>query len=271
VEIGLGTPREAIRLVGDSDRPRLVGARSGDDHTRSMETYARRKARELDALDLCGYVLKKDSPSCGLERVRVHPEDGGVVRRDGRGVFARALVEHAPLLPVEEEGRLADARLRENWVERVFAYRRFKDLRASRFRRAAVVAFHTAHKFQILAHDEGRYRRLGRLVAAVGDATPAAFYDAYGTLFMEALAVPATTRRHVNVLEHVAGFVSDRIAVDERKELVEVIADFRKGLVPLVVPLTLLRHHARRHAVDYVLGQTYLEPHPKELMLRNHV
>ncbi len=271
VELGMGVPREAIRLVGDAKRPALVGVVSGTDHTHAMETYARRKARALDALDLCGYVLKKDSPSCGMERVRVHRASGGPPSRDGVGLFARALLEHAPLLPVEEEGRLTDARLRENWVERVFAYRRFRDLRAQRFRRGDVVAFHAAHKFQILAHDPAAYTRLGRMVARVATQTPAAFLDAYGQAFMAALAVPATIGRHVNVLEHVAGFVSDALTSDERAELRSVIADYRKGFVPLIVPITLLRHHARRQNAAYILEQTYLEPHPKELMLRNHV
>jgi uncharacterized protein YbgA (DUF1722 family)/uncharacterized protein YbbK (DUF523 family) len=271
VEIGMGTPREAVRLVGDPAAPRMVGGRSGTEHTRAMSEWARRRVRALDAQDLCGYVLKKDSPSCGMERVKVHPEAGGQAARTGVGLYAQALIAHAPLLPIEEEGRLGDARLRENWVERVFAYRRLKDLRAGRYRRGAVVEFHTAHKLQIMAHSPDHYRRLGRLVARIAQFPPAAFLDEYGARFMEALKVRATVGRNVNVLQHIAGYFTDRLEPAERAELAEVIADYRHGLVPQVVPVTLVRHHARRFAVDYVVGQTYLNPHPKELMLRNHV
>jgi uncharacterized protein YbgA (DUF1722 family) len=223
--------------------------------------------RELDALDLRGYVLKKDSPSCGLERVRLHGPGG--TTRDGIGLYARALIEHAPLLPVEEEGRLNDPRLRENWIERVFAYHRFRALAAGRFSRRAVVAFHTAHKFQLLAHGAAAYQALGRLVAGVATRKPSEFLSAYGEGFMNALKARATPARHVNVLQHLAGFVKDRLSADEKSELADVLADYRAGHVPLVVPVTLVRHHARIHRAEYVLGQTYLSPHPKELALRS--
>jgi uncharacterized protein YbgA (DUF1722 family)/uncharacterized protein YbbK (DUF523 family) len=267
LELGLGVPREAIRLEGATAAPRLVGTRSRTDHTEAMRAWARRRVRELDALDLRGYVLKKDSPSCGLERVRLHGPGG--TTRDGIGLFARALIEHAPLLPVEEEGRLNDPRLRENWIERVFAYHRFRELAAERFSRRAVVAFHTAHKFQLLAHGTTAYQALGRLVARVATMKPQAFLAAYGEGFMEALRARATPARHVNVLQHLAGFVKDALSADEKRELADVLADYRAGHVPLVVPITLLRHHARAHRAAYVLGQTYLSPHPKELALRS--
>lgn len=274
VEIGMGVPREAIRLVDDptdTEGPRLVGARSGTDHTIAMRAWARRRVRALDGQDLCGYVLKKDSPSCGMERVRLHPADGAPASRDGVGLFARALIEHAPLLPVEEEGRLHDAKLRDNWVERVFAHRRFKDLAARRFSRAGVVAFHTAHKFQLLSHGTAPYQELGRMVARIADSSPAEFLAAYGESFMRALRARATPARHVNVLQHIAGFFKQGLSREDKQELEGVFADYRAGLTPLVVPITLVRHHARRQGAAYVLAQTYLTPHPKELMLRNHV
>ncbi len=275
VEVGMGVPRESIRLVhagdGDGAGPRLVGTQTGVDHTVAMRAFARRRARALAELDLCGYVLKKDSPSCGMERVRVYTAAGGPPSRDGVGLFARALMDALPLLPIEEEGRLADAKIRDNWVERVFAYRRFRDLCAERFSRRAVVAFHTAHKFQLLAHGTGGYQAMGRLVARVADFTPAAFLAAYGAAFMGALAERATPARHVNVLQHLAGFVKKDLTPGDKAEWATVVADYRAGLVPLVVPITLLQHHARAHGASYVLAQTYLSPHPKELMLRNHV
>ena len=269
VEIGLGVPREAIRLEGEARAPRLVGVRSRTDHTAAMRDWARRRVRALDGLELCGYVLKKDSPSCGMERVRLRTDAG--TTRDGVGLFARALIDHAPLLPVEEEGRLNDPKLRENWVERVFAYHRFRELASGRFSPGAVVAFHTAHKFQLLAHGTAPYQALGKLVARVASFTPQAFLESYGEAFMAALKARATPARHVNVLQHVAGFFKRDLSVDEKKELEGVLADYRTGLVPLIVPITLVRHHARAHGASYVLEQTYLSPHPKELMLRNHV
>jgi uncharacterized protein YbgA (DUF1722 family)/uncharacterized protein YbbK (DUF523 family) len=274
VEAGMGVPRESVHLVDDPSDPvgpRMLGTRSGTDHTEAMRAWARRRARELDALDLCGYVLKKDSPSCGMERVKLYPVGGAPASRDGIGLFARALIDHAPLLPVEEEGRLHDAKLRDNWVERVFAHRRLKDLRAARHSRGAVVAFHTAHKFQLLAHGTAPYQALGRLVARIAEHTPAEFLALYGEAFMQALRARATPARHVNVLQHIAGFFKRELSPGEKRELEEVIADYRAGLVPLVVPITLVRHHARAHGAKYVLDQTYLSPHPKELMLRNHV
>jgi uncharacterized protein YbgA (DUF1722 family)/uncharacterized protein YbbK (DUF523 family) len=270
VEAGLGIPRESIRLEGDPAAPRLVGTRSGTDHTGPMNRYARARAEQIARLDLSGYVLKKDSPSCGMERVRVYPPAGAPSRR-GTGLFARALAERLPLLPLEEEGRLHDPGLRENFVERVFAYERWKRFLAERPTRGGLVAFHTAHKLLLLAHDPAAYRRLGRIVAEAKGRPLRAVVADYGAGMMLALRRAATPPRHANVLEHMLGYVSGDLAPAERQEMVEVIADYRRGLVPLVVPLTLLKHHVRRLGVAYLAGQVYLDPHPKELMLRNHV
>jgi uncharacterized protein YbgA (DUF1722 family)/uncharacterized protein YbbK (DUF523 family) len=270
VEIGMGVPRPTIRLQGDGREPRLIGNEDGHDWTEEMKAFARRRVRALEALDLCGYVLKKDSPSCGMERVKVHAE-GAPVRRNGRGIFAAVLMEALPLLPVEEEGRLTDVTLREAFIDRVFAYARWRELRAARPRAGDLVRFHAASKFSLLAHSERHLRRLGRVVAKAKGRKWSEVLDEYGRHYTEAFAQPATPRSHRNVLEHLAGFVSDAISGDERVELQETIADFAAGLTPLVVPLTLLRHHARTHGAAYVLEQTYLSPHPKELMLRNHV
>lgn len=269
VEIGLGIPRESIHLARRGERLHLVGARSGTDHTGAMERHARGAARELSALDLCGFIFKKDSPSCGLHRVRVYTGKG-IPARDGRGLFAAGLLERMPLLPAEEEGRLNDPRLRENFVERVFAYRRLKTLFAGTWRMADLVRFHTREKLLIMAHDPESYRRLGRLVAEGKGLERGRLASGYQEGFMAAMARMATRGRQTNTLQHAAGHLKKLLEADERQELADAIQDFRTGLIPLIVPITLLRHHARRRRVDYLLGQTYLEPHPKELMLRNH-
>jgi len=270
VEIGLGIPRAAIRLVGDAAAPRLVVEKTGEDLTARMQRYARSRVRELEALDLHGYVLKRASPSCGLFRVRVY-DDQGVPRAGSTGAFAREQVEHFPLLPVEEEGRLGDPTLRENFIERVFAMARWRHFVARRPGPGELVSFHTAQKFTVLAHSPAHYATLGRLVAAAGGARRGSRLAEYGTSLMQALSIRATRARHTNVLQHIAGFFKRRLEADGRAELADVIRDYRQGLVPLVVPITLIKHHVRRLGVTYLADQTYLSPHPRELMLRNHV
>ena len=270
VELGLGVPRPTIRLETHGGELRLIEPSTGADRTRAMADLGARRSRELERLELCGYVLKKDSPSCGMERVRVHPPRGPAAR-SGRGLFAQALIERLPLLPVEEEGRLSDAGLRENWVERIFAYRRLRALFRGRWTVGELVAFHTAHKLLLLAHSEVGYRALGRRVAGAKAAPRAELRAGYEAGFMGALAVPATPRRHTNVLQHMVGHLREGLEPGDRAELAEVIEDYRRQLVPLAVPIALLRHHVRRLEVPYLRGQLYLEPHPKELMLRNHV
>ena len=270
VELGLGIPRETIRLEGDVTSPRLIAPKSGTDHTIAMQRLARTRVEALGQEQLVGFVLKKDSPSCGMERVRVYTH-GGPPARTGVGAFARVLMERTPLLPVEEEGRLHDARLRENFVERLFAYARWRAFLTDRPKPGGLVAFHTAHKLTILAHAPAAYRALGTLVARVKERPLRVVLDDYGRGFMAALRVLTTPARHVNVMEHMLGYVSEQLTVNERQELLDLIADHRAGLVPLIVPLTLMKHHVRRFQVAYLLDQTYLAPHPKELMLRNHV
>ena len=271
VEMGLGTPRETLRLVQVAGRTRMVTTRTAIDHTEGMTSWSARRLAELSREDLSGYVLKKDSPSCGMERVKLYHDGGTMPTRDGRGIYAGALLAKLPLLPVEEEGRLSDARLRENFIERVFAYRRLKDLFAGRWSMGALVAFHTAHKMSLLAHSTTAYQELGRLVAGGSRMPRPELRARYEAAFMATLALPATTRRHTNVLTHMAGHLKTLIDAGSKQELVACIDEYRRGLVPLVVPLTLIRHHVRAHDVSYLKGQVYLEPHPRELMLRNHV
>jgi uncharacterized protein YbgA (DUF1722 family)/uncharacterized protein YbbK (DUF523 family) len=270
VEIGMGIPREPVQLVRAGGALRMLGTRSRRDWTAPMREYAERRVRALERLDLCGYVLKKDSPSCGMERVKVR-DAKGMAKRDGRGLFAEALLSANPALPVEEEGRLNDAVLRENWIERVFAYRRLRSLFEGRFSVGRLVAFHTAHKLQLLAHSTEAYRRLGRLVAGAKAMERAELRRRYQAGFMAALAERATRRRQVNVLQHCLGYFRDRLDPKTRAALAAQVADYQKGLVPLVVPVTMIRHYVDQLGIEYLAGQVYLEPHPKELMLRNHV
>lgn len=270
VECGLGTPREAMRLVRGPDGVRLLTVRTARDLTADMDRYAAARIEQLAAESLCGYVLKKDSPSCGLERVKVYDEHH-VPARSGRGIFAARLIQRFPDLPVEEEGRLTDPRLRENFVERVFAHWRLRRLFGGRWSLAALVRFHTAHKLIVMAHSPEAYRQLGRLVARARSMPRADLERSYTGGFMAALSAMATAPRHTNVLQHMAGYFKDRLDRGSRRELLETIEDYRRGLVPLVVPITLIRHHVRAAGVPYLAGQLYLEPHPRELMLRNHV
>lgn len=271
VEVGMGIPREPVHLVRDGDEIRMRATRSGDDHTAPMQRFARARVAELLRRDLCGYVLKKDSPSCGMERVKVRPVSGGPPRREGRGLFAEALMAADPCLPVEEEGRLNDPALRESWIERVFAYRRLRSFFAGRWSVGGLVRFHTAHKLQLLAHAPAVYRELGRLVAEAKGTDRAELRRRYTEAFMAALGRRATRARHQNVLEHAIGHFKKRLDPPVRAAMLQQVHDYREGLVPLVVPLTLVRHYVDRLGVDYLAGQVYLEPHPKELMLRNHV
>jgi uncharacterized protein YbgA (DUF1722 family)/uncharacterized protein YbbK (DUF523 family) len=270
VEAGLGTPREAMRLVGDPQEPRLVTIKSGTDHTRALDTMTTNRIAELKELDLSGFVFKRGSPSCGVERVRVYTEHG-MPSHNGIGIFARAFVEQFPLIPVEEEGRLCDAPLRENFIERVFCYRRYQDLLQNGVTRQAVVRFHTIHKYLLLAHSTQHYQQLGRLVGQAERYRPKELAIKYGELFMKALALKATVRKHVNVLQHILGYFKDRLGTQEKAELLGVIGDYHHGLTPLIVPLTLIKHYVQLFDVGYIRDQIYLNPHPKELMLRNHV
>jgi uncharacterized protein YbgA (DUF1722 family)/uncharacterized protein YbbK (DUF523 family) len=270
VEAGFGTPRETMRLEQVAGTIRLLTTRTKQDVTRQLTSHADRRVGEIARLGLSGYVLKKDSPSCGMERVKVYDQHG-TPSRSGRGLFAERLLARLPTLPVEEEGRLADARLRENFIERIFAYRRLQALFRPRWTIGELVAFHTAHKLAVMAHSVNAYTRLGQLVATAKARPRADVAREYETVFMEALASVATPARHANVLQHMAGYLKKVLDADARAELAQAIDDYRHGLVPLIVPLTLLRHHVRRHRIEYLLGQTYLDPHPKELMLRNHV
>jgi uncharacterized protein YbgA (DUF1722 family)/uncharacterized protein YbbK (DUF523 family) len=273
VEFGLGVPRETLRLVRDRNNARgtrLIANDTGIDHTDKMNSYAERRVIGLGHERLSGYVLKKNSPSCGMERVRIYGSSG-VPTRNGSGLFASALMRRYPSLPVEEEGRLNDPHLRENFVERVFAYRRLRSFFSSRWTLGGLVQFHTIHKLTLMAHSPKAYGELGRFVAGAKRVARNQVSERYELAFMEALKKLATTARHTNVLHHMLGYLRPHLDRDSRDELVTLIDDYRRGLVPLIVPIALFRHYVRKFDIAYLREQVYLEPHPKELMLRNHV
>lgn len=270
VEAGLGVPRPPMQLTGSLPHPRLTVIESGDDRTGLLTTFAARRVDELGRIDLAGYVFKRHSPSCGIERVPVYNR-AGTPRPRGVGLFARACIDAFPLLPVEDEGRLADPEILEGFLLRVFAYHRWRGLLKKTVARRAIVEFHTAHQYLLLAHSRPHYHTLGRLIAQADRRRPRELAMRYGRLFMEALAVKATVRRHVNVLRHILGFFKARLDRQEKAELLNVVDEYRHGLTPLIVPLTLVKHYVRAFNVSSIRGQVYLNPHPEELMLRNHV
>jgi uncharacterized protein YbgA (DUF1722 family)/uncharacterized protein YbbK (DUF523 family) len=268
VECGLGVPRETLRLVGDPANPKLLTTHSGIDHTERMTQWATRRAAELEQEALCGFVFKANSPSSGMERVRVY-DAKGMPSKQGVGMFARAFMERFPGLPVEEDGRLNDAALRENFIERIFVQHRWQAI-ASKKSRGALARFHTVHKLLLLAHSPKHYRELGRLVAAAKERTPTELFAQYQALLNDALKLKATVRKHVNVLQHLLGYFKKQLTADEKQEVLEVIDQYRQGYTPLIVPVTLINHFVRKYDQAYLKEQVYLHPHPHELQLRNH-
>ena len=270
VELGLGVPRETLRLVRGKRGIELVAPASSSDHTDRMQRFARRRVAELRRLGLCGYILKEGSPSCGMERVRTYTP-AGTPAPSSRGRFAEALLSALPLLPVEEEGRLCDPALRESFVERVFAYHRLRALFDARWTVGQLTAFHVAEELLLMAHVPKAVSDLGRIVGRAKRLGRREVAERYQHGYMSALARRASRARHANVLQHMLGYLGDRIDRGDEKEIVEAIEAFRRGRSPLLLPLTLVRRHVRRHRIEYLAGQSYLEPHPYELELRNRV
>jgi uncharacterized protein YbgA (DUF1722 family)/uncharacterized protein YbbK (DUF523 family) len=270
VECGLPVPRESMRLTGDPAAPRLVTTRSGIDHTARMNTWARERLEQLAREELCGFIFKKDSPSSGMQRVKVY-NAGGMPAKSGSGLFAKAFMERFPRIPVEEEGRLHDPRLRENFIEHIFALRRWRALLAEGRRLGRVVDFHTREKLLLLSHSPSHYRLMGKQVAAGRQQPIDRLYAEYERLFMEALGLKPTPAKHVNVLQHILGYFKKQLGADEKQEMLEVIGAYRQGHVPLIVPVTLVNHYVRKYGQGYLARQTYLDPHPVALQLRNHV
>jgi uncharacterized protein YbgA (DUF1722 family)/uncharacterized protein YbbK (DUF523 family) len=268
VECGLSTPREAMQLEGDPENPRLFTRYSRIEYTAQLLAWSRQRVEELDNEDLCGFIFKSRSPSCGMARVKVHSA-GSVIKR-GQGLFARDFMGRFPLVPVEEEDRLHDRELRENFIERLFACQRWRELLAQGSTRGGMVDFHADHKLLLMAHSPRHYRELGRLAAGDGGHGAPTLFARYGLLFMAALRFRATPGKNANVLQHIMGYFKRQLTADEKQELQEMIEQCRRGLLPLLVPITLFNHHVRKQGVSYLARQWYLRPHPLELKLRNH-
>ncbi|MHC1789643.1 YbgA family protein [Solidesulfovibrio sp.] len=272
VECGLGVPREAMRLTGDPDAPRLVTVKSGLDHTERMQQWAAGRVAALAGENLCGFIFKSKSPSSGFTRVKVYSDKGAPAER-GVGLFARAFLDRFPLIPVEDEGRLHDDKLRENFIERIFTLTRWRGALAGDGTTslvARIIAFTSRHKLLLMAHSPELARQIGRLTAESANWPGDALRHAYETMLMRALSLPATPAKHANVLQHIMGYFKKMLTAGEKAELNEVIDNYRLGLVPLIVPITLLLHYTRKYDVAYLKEQAYLTPHPIELKLRNH-
>jgi len=265
----MGVPREPVRLMKRGREIHMLGVKSGRDWTTVMRSWVEGRVRELSKLELCGFVLKKDSPSCGMERVKVYGKTGGS-RKEGSGLFAEALMRYQTILPVEEEGRLNDPILRESFIERIFAYQQLCSLFGKRWTVGSVVVFHAKYKLQLMAHSPQAHTRLGRLVAQVKCIPRAEFREKYKAVFMAVLTERATRRGHVNVMQQCLGHFREHLNQKGRDARLGIVENYRAELVPLVVPLTIMGHHVQVLGIDYLARQTYIEPHPKELMLRNH-
>ena len=270
VECGLGTPREALRLVGNPEAPRLVTTHTKQDLTDRMTQWAQKRVDELEKEGLYGFIFKSDSPSSGMERVKVYSEQGMPVKK-GIGMFARVFMGHFPLLPVEEEGRLHDPVLRENFIERIFTLKRWRETLAQKESRGSLVDFHTRHKLLVLSHSPRHYQIMGKWVAQDKTIPLKELYQQYQILLMEALLFKTTPKKNSNVLQHMMGYFKEQLSSDEKQELLEVIDSYRQEYIPLVVPVTLIGHYVRKYDQPYLKEQVYLNPHPMELQLRNHV
>jgi len=270
VECGLPVPRESMHLEGNPDSPHLVTSHTKQDMTDRMVRWAEKRVAEMEREDLCGFIFKSNSPSSGMERIRVYNEKRIPVKK-GVGIFARIFMNHFPLLPVEDEGRLHDPELRESFIERIFTLKRWREALAKKESRGIVVDFHTKHKLLILSHSPKHHQAMGKLVAKAKDLPLKELYSQYQTLLMEALKLKTTSKKNSNVLMHMMGYFKEQLSSDEKKELLEVIDFYRKGHIPLIVPITLINHYVRKYNQPYLKEQVYLNPHPVELQLRNHV
>ena len=270
VEYGLPIPREPLRLAGDPASPRLLTARSGIDHTEGMTRWAERRLDGLEHERLCGFIFKSRSPSSGLKGVKVYAPSG-MPSRSGMGIFAAAFIRRNPLIPVIDDGRLHDPGLRETFIDSVVVYRRWQKFLTTGAQAKDLVALHTDLKLLILAHSPKHYSTLGQIVARAKSSTPEELRASYGSLLMEGLRLQATKAKNTNVLLHSMGYFKRQLSSDEKKELLEIIGTYHKGYVPLIVPITLINHYVRKYGEPYLKRQFYFNPHPVELMLRNHV
>lgn len=270
VECGLPTPRESMHLAGPLESPRLVTSKTKVDYTDLMERWAREKVMELGKEALCGFIFKTRSPSSGMRQISVFGDDG-VARKQGVGIFARIFMERFPLIPVEDDGRLHDPVLRENFIERIFTYKRYRECIEKGKRLGNLVRFHTGHKLLILSHSPEHYRKMGKLVAEGKGLSSSILFERYQSLLLHAMSRKATKTKNINVLQHILGYFKKVLTPDEKVEMLELMENYKSGLLPLIVPITLVNHYVRKYDQSYLKEQYYLNPHPLELKLRTHV
>ena len=271
-EVGMGVPRETVALYGSLEEPQMVSKKSRINWTQKMNRFNKERISQLDREDLSGFIFKSKSPSCGFGRVPVYSEEEPGKARHGAGMFANAFIKAFPLIPVEDEGRLHDPRIKENFIIKVFSFFRLKnDLLNKNAKSGALVKFHTQHKFLILAHSRKHYQILGKLVAEVKKNPWNRILASYIYSFMEAFSYKSTNKKNTDVLLHMIGYFKKLLSTEDKKDILDAIENYRNELVPLIVPVTLIRHYVRKYDVTYLQDQVYLNPHPKELMLRNHV
>lgn len=265
VAIGLGVPREPIRLVNINERIKCIGTKNAElDVTNKLKNIAN---EQLDwHRTISGYILKKDSPSCGMERVKVYTS--GMPERKGTGIYAQQLMKNFPNLPIEEEGRLNDLIIRENFIQRVYIYHRWQQMLSTEFSLKNIQKFHAQHKYIYMSHDQLGLKKLGALLANKCENTTE-LAESYLSKAMILLKNRATKSNHANTLYHIQGYLKNVISADHKQELNEMIEQYRQGYVPLIVPITLLRHHFRKYPNEYITDSFYLAPHPGELMLLN--
>ncbi len=269
VECGMTVPREALRLEGDPDTPRLITRKSRTDYTEQMQAWGRDKLEELASADLCGYIFKSRSPSSGMERIKVYDERGNP-RNTGVGIWARMFMERFPFLPVEDEGRLNDPKLRERFIEHVFVYSRWRQLEKQGPDIGALTEFHTRHKLLLMAHSPELYKEMGRYVAEAKGLPREEILPGYLRLLDRAMRTQTTVAKNVNVLHHMLGYFKQELTGEEKQEFLDIVEQYRQGYVPLIVPVTLMNHFVRKYREPYLGQQIYLNPHPVELKLRNH-
>ena len=271
IEVGMGVPRETVALYGNPEKSQMISKKTQVDWTSPMKNYIKNCLKSLAHDDLCGYIFKSKSPSCGLGRIPVYSEFGSNKVRHGSGIFAQAFTKAFPLIPKEDEGRLNDPKIRDNFIVRVFSFYRLQTLFNKQFSLGALVEFHTQQKFLLLAHSRKHYDTLGKLVAKSKSMGRTVLKKKYGEIFMAALEFKATPKKNTDVLLHMMGFFKKILSKGEKEYILSTIEDYRKELLPLIVPITLIRHHVNKHNIEYLMRQVYLNPHPKELMLRNNV
>jgi uncharacterized protein YbgA (DUF1722 family)/uncharacterized protein YbbK (DUF523 family) len=270
VECGMGVPRETLRLVGDPDNPNLVTSKTNIDHTQKMTQWAKKRVKELEKENLCGFVFKKKSPSSGLFRVPVRTSKG-MPQKKGQGIFARVFTEHFPLVPVEEDGRLNDSKLRETFIEQIFTLMRWRETLSKKKSMGNLVDFQTRHKLMMMSHSPNHMRVMGKLVAGGKALDIKDVFTQYEILLLWVLSLKTTLKKNINVLQHIMGYFKKQLSPDEKQELLEIIGSYRQEHVPLIVPVTLLNHYVRKYQQPYLAQQVYLNPHPIALKLRNHV